>query len=298
MKRPFLLSLALWLGASAAAAQTLPISREEFEFLGWNDSCSVAVKYLGWPFVGDGVVDEPILTRIGTLTIPPGTTGQRVDWQLEADGSYSWKKSTVKKLLKHIAYEGYNQDGFIEDLHSWSIAHPADEILRSTATLSAAASTEWPPDTFVLSRVYFSPLGSCALTVFRLLDSDYDYFQFLLVRITDVSVRHLRAKHHVDYGRALLEEGEIEAALEETRIAAAVAPGYAHARFHYASLLSVTGRLKTALKELEAAIGIDLSFKKKAMNSIDFESLYKSNRFRFLTTGWEPIPYTYDRLRR
>ncbi len=270
-----------------------PIVREELEVIGWNDACSVAIQYLGYSRRVGNARPGPVFSRIGTLTLEPGSAAQQLKWFYETDGNYTWKKTVVKATMDGFAKKGYDREGFTERISTPLFDHPSTRVLTSTASLTGRTASGWPPRTYALNRVHYSPLGNCALTVFELKASGEDYFQFLLVRILDAGTRRKRARHHILYARGLLDKGEIDAALIETRTAASIAPESAHARYNYAALLALTGRLKSALKELETTIKKDSSYKKKAVKDIDFEELRRNHRFRFLTTGWKPLPPQY-----
>lgn len=280
-----LLFLAKILLSAAGAAHA--VDYETFSVLGWKyGSCSVALTHFGYPALGAAAVEEPVLVRVGRLTIAPGRVDAKADWLIANEGAYAYYASDVKNASNKLAAAGYVKAGFSETVRPDPVgAQPGlEEILRSTAALAASAARGWPNrQDYRISEIRYSPLSECALILYNLKDTKKDIFEYVLTRIASPQARQVRARAHVENALVLLNAGGIEAAAAETAIAARMAPEYALARYHQAMLLCLTGALTEALDELETALKLDPKFKSQARQERNFETLFKDRRFKGLT---------------
>ena len=64
------------------------------------------------------------------------------------------------------------------------------------------------------------------------------------------------AERHAERGCALCDEGRLDEAIVEFRLAVALQPDDADLRFDLGRLLDVVGRLEEAAEEYQAAIGL------------------------------------------
>lgn len=279
--------LLLFLAGLLPPAPARAVDHETLAVLGWKyGACAVALKHFGYPAPGAGMGEDPIMVRVGALSIPPGRAAAKPQWIIASDGPYAYYASDVKAALSKLAAAGYSRAGFIETVRPDPVApQPGLEaLLRSTAALSATAPGGWPDRwDYRLAEIFYSPLSDCALVVYRLKNTRKDIFHYVLTRTANARVRAARARAHVENGMLLLNDGEIDAALAETAIAARLAPESAPARYHHAMLLCLTGSLPEALEELEAALKLDRKLKVSAREERNFETLFKDRRFKKLT---------------
>lgn len=279
----------LWLLVSClarAGEAHLPpgVDQEKFFLIGWNRACSVALSRYGYPVLGEAIAEDPIMTRIGTLTIAPGSEAQRASWTLSLNGPRSWDPAAASKARSDLKRAGYVLPGLKETMRPDPIApgRGLEGILRSTEAFKAAPPSGWPKGDWAPSQIYYSSLDACGLLVYKNTASDRDFFRFLLVRIHHPSARPKRAAAHVTNGLLLLQQGDADGALAETAIAAEMAPENASARYHHGAMLCLKGFTKEALDELEAAVRLDRRYAAKAREDRDWEALSSYQRFQEL----------------
>lgn len=264
--------------AAPAAAQS--VEREDFAVVGWRPDCSVAINHLGFPYRGEAIYDEPVFTRIGTVTIPPGAERPRASWTVEWDGANTWKPEEARKALRQLVAAGFDKRGYEERIGEAVIEERPDlsELLRSTASLRAKAGAAWPAPPWKLTRIVYSPLTTCALVVY-----EHDRrFSYALARVHNTKVRPERARAHLTTGLLLFAKGDLEGALAETAAAAALYPDGAANRYHHAAMLSLSGELERAVEELREAVGLNPEYRAKAATDRDFENLQDLPAFRSL----------------
>ncbi len=226
---------------------------------------------------------DPIVTLIGSLSLAPGESQPEIHWLMTRDGLYTYEEADAKNARAYLAKHDYNRPGTVEKLLSLEERQPLEDVLLSTASLSAAAATGWPPPTFKLSEIHYSPLATCALLVYRFKESPRPYFQYILTRIKDPSIRKVRAQAHAANSVLLFERGDSPAALMEAKTAAELAPEFPPARYRHAAMLSLSGSLEESMEELAQALRRDKSLKAKARKNPDFENLKDNPRFQELT---------------
>lgn len=280
------LVLTLLLAAAPAAAQS--VEREDLAVLGWNKGCSVAVNHLGFPARGEAIYDEPVMTRIGTLTIGPGSQAVETYWSADWTGANTWKPDEARKLLTEFVASGYDFRGYVEKLRAEPAAPERPELeetLRSTATLAIRAKLDWPAPPWRLATINYNRTASCVLLIF-----EHDRrFQYLLTRIYDMKARPERARAHLTNGLLLFNRGDLEGALAETSIAASMYPTGAANRYHHAAMLALTGELDKAIAELREAIKLNPRYREQARTERDFENLRDLPDFNALvSTGSSP----------
>ncbi len=283
---------AFFLAVSAAPAAAQSVDHEVLKFLGWNAACSLAIAHYSYPYIGEAIANEPIVTKIGTLTIPPGKNKSRADWGISWDGSKTWRPMIAGKTMNDFGEAGYGRPGYVETIRPEPIARRPglEQLLRSTETLKARDRKGWPGKAWTLARIHYSPLTTCAFVLYELEEAQETFFNYRLVRIYNPAVRTQRARAHVENGLLLFKGGDIEGALEEMEIAAQLSPTTGPARYHHAALLTVSGHMDQALVELDAAIKLNPRYEKMALDNVDFDSLYNDARFKKLT-GQKPNPY-------
>jgi len=153
-----------------------------------------------------------------------------------------------------------------------------EALIRSTASFEFRQATTWPPRTFVLSKIHYSSLNTCALLLFHR-EAPEDAFRYKLIRV-GAQTRRLRARAHVINGLLLYrKEDDLDGALAETTIAAETDPDYGPGRYYHALLLAAHGRFDGALGELAAAVSLDQRFAQKAREAAEFEDLSRDQRF-------------------
>lgn len=272
---------ALLLALLAAPAAALDIEREEYAVIGWDAGCGVAVERYAYPVFGQAIHGEPVVTRLGTLSIAPGQNRTLTRWVLEADGPNTWDRHAIARTKRELRKKGYDRPGYPETIRdaAMSDAPGTREIILSSATL-AARPEFWPDADWRWGRAHYNPLTTCALIVF---EKPGQRYKFLLTRIYNPAVRDERARAHAANGRLLFDSGDLGGALEETGIAAALAPEIPLVRYHHAASLSLTGRLDQAMAELKAAVKLDRRYAQKAREDLDFESMRPRQDFQKLT---------------
>jgi hypothetical protein len=277
--------LFLLLGATNARAQ-LDYARETFEVIGWREGCSAAVALYGYPALGGaGISEDPVMTKIGTLTIAPGKKAQDLQWVIGLHGPFSWREKEVQRMIARLRAEGYTQPGIAELVGANQVAKVRDlpRLLLSTDTLKPEPGGPWPRRGWRWTEVRYNPLATCALFLYERKESGVTLHSFLMARLGNPAARADRAAAHVTNGLLIFELGDLSGAVSELDIASRLSPDNAAARYHHAALLALTGSDEQALDELEAAVGLNPEFKAKAKKDQDFETLRGVQRFRDLT---------------
>jgi tetratricopeptide (TPR) repeat protein len=271
------------LAALALPAAALDVEREEYKLIGWNDACSAALERYAFPKSGGATLNEPIMTRVGTLSIIARKPDVETRWALEAGGDGAYDKLAVEALRGELRKAGYDRPGFEEDIRDAALAEPPGPaaVILSTAILQARSGA-WPdPRRWRWGRTHYNPLGTCALLVYEQIGAR-GRFQFVLTRIDNARARADRARAHTTNGRLLLNNGDLAGALAETEIGARTAPEAGITRYHYAALLALSGRIDDAMRELLAAVERDGRLAGKAAKDEDFDALRKRQDFREL----------------
>lgn len=278
-----LLALGVAFGASPLAAQDIAVEREELAVLGWSDRCSVALKHLVYPKFGTAIHNEPVGTRVGTLTVEPGEQKGTARWFFEASGPNTFDAARVSSIEGQLAKLGYRRKGYAEVVRpDPSRAQPGlAETLLSTVTLRLRPGRDWPGPGWRWSGADYSPLGTCTLLIF---DSNEEPPRkaFLLARTYNPRVRLDRSRAHAQNARLLFSAGELERAAAEAGTAASLAPESAVSRYVNAAMKAMTGRDEEAVSELRAAIERDPRKRKEARSDPDFETLRQRQDFRDL----------------
>ncbi|MFH1724413.1 MAG: tetratricopeptide repeat protein [Elusimicrobiota bacterium] len=264
---------------------------DEFLFLGWNDACSVAIQYFGYPPAGQGLQGIPDRWRIGSFTIPPDDVDEEIYWAYRWKEGRHWDRTASEKATEKLLREGYTVSGRVETIRDAPTADQPglDEILHSTATFEIAYRMTWPPSQYRLTHVHYSPLGTCVFFVFRDLTAPRDGYRTKLARIHNPGVRRKRARAHATNGLLLYKQGvDLYAAEEELAIAVATDPDYPLGRYYHAMLLALHGRFEESLEDLKEAVARDPRYAKKAEEAVEFESLYRDQRFKAIVEGARP----------
>lgn len=275
------MNAALLLALLALPAAALDIEREEYAVIGWDAGCGVAVERYAYPVFGQAIHGEPVVTRLGTLSIKPGENRVRTHWALEADGPNTWDQRAIARTKRELRKKGYDRPGYPERIRDAPAADAPGtrDVLLSTETL-AARPEFWPDASWRLGAAHYNPLTTCALLVYEKAGERY---KFILTRVYNPAVRDERARAHAANGRLLFDSGDLDGALAETGIAAALAPEVPLVRYHHAANLALTGRLSAAVAELKAVIKLDPRYAKRAAEDLDFESLRPRQDFQKLT---------------
>lgn len=273
-------SLSLLLLAVPAFSQA--VDRETLRLIGWNKACSAAIERLGYPEIGQAIADEPVFTRIGTVTIEPGEEKSKEKWLRSWDGRRSFQPEEAHDALAKLKKEGYVLPGFTETLrHKVAPERDLPRLVSSTESFRSKSPGPWPGPGWRFEKVYYSPLAStCALLVYKKEDEKKDFFKILLVRVGNPAIRFDRAVSRTTNARILQEKGALPDALQDAADAAGFAPEHSVARYHHAAILYLSGRIENAVTELEEAIKIDRGLRKKARQDGDFSGLSWHPRFR------------------
>jgi tetratricopeptide (TPR) repeat protein len=252
------------------------VEREELSVIGWNNACSVAFSQYGYPALGQAAHDEPVRARVGTLTIKPGAQSSQASWDVDFEGAESWSAPQVKQAISQLAVAGYKNPGLVE-----TILPDSGDVLISTISLALRSTKGWPGPQWLWHQIFYSPLGDCGLFVFRKAHAEHPVYRTLLLRLYSPGARTKRAQEHLAAANRLLEDKmDLAAAVAEAEIAARMAPGFASARYRFAVMLCMSGRLDEAEGELAAALKLDPALKAQARADQDFESLRGSARFK------------------
>ena len=281
--------LPLLLAAAALAAPSadkLTIAREDWSVIGWNDACSVAVTRRAYPRLGDAIAGDPVMTRVGTITLRPGEEQPERLWTLELDGQLSWDGPAFRKAEQELRKAGWSRPGYSETISAGPIGSQPGlaETLLSTSTLRLRRKPHWPPSGWRWSAAHYNPLSTCALLVFETGEGGINH-RFLLARIHDPRARIDRARAHTENARLLLDAGELRRAAAEAENGARMAPELAITRYHHAALLALTGRPDEAMKELSEAVRLEPDYREKARLDRDFSELRPRQDFARLTGG-------------
>jgi tetratricopeptide (TPR) repeat protein len=279
-----LAALLLLLCAPSARAQ-LDYARETFELIGWREGCSAAVALYGYPALGQGMTEDPVMTKLGTLTIAPGKAKQDMQWVIALHGPFSWREKEVERAIARLRAQGYAQAGLSEPVGANQVSRVRDlpRLLSSTDTLKPEPGGPWPGRGWRWTEIRYNPLATCALLMYERRESGVLLHSFMLARLGNPAARADRAGAHVTNGLLIFELGDLSGAVSELEIASKLSPDNAAARYHHAALLALTGSDDQALDELEAAVGLNPEFKAKARKDQDFETLRGAQRFRDLT---------------
>ncbi|MBI4422934.1 MAG: hypothetical protein HY554_04375 [Elusimicrobia bacterium] len=252
---------------------------EEFAFLGWSKTCSAAIRHLRYPPSARGA--DPIWSRLGALSLEPDAERAQPRWLLStgSPGTH-WDPSRSEAASQVLAREGYGEPGFLETVRLGPAPALKDlAAVRTPATLDVAYRVAWPPKPHALSRVYYSALGNCALTVFERPGAPTDAYRYELVRLP-VEARRRRAQSHLNAAVLLYRsENDLYGALEEARVAATMDPRLGEARYRHATLLAAHGRFEEALRELTEAVKLDARHGASAKKALEFEDIRKQPRF-------------------
>lgn len=268
--------------ALGARAQNVDADHETFALLGWNKGCSVAIAHYTFPKIGEAIADEPVVTRIGTLTIEPGEENPRTRWELALDGKMTWDPRKAAAAKQTLAKAGYTLAGYKEIIRAAPVADTRDlpRLLLSTDTYKSKTTQDYPdPEQYRIAAVYYAPFASCGLLLYRDTTQRKDFYKEMLLRIETPLIRQDRALSHIDNGLLLLDQGDRVSAVAETAIAAQMDPSYAEARYKHAAMLNLDGQTDAAVDELAAAIKLDPALRAKAKDDEDFDSLKGFPRF-------------------
>ena len=275
-----ILSALLLLAAPTAA---LNIEREEYKIIGWSDACSVAIEHYAFPKLGEAIQDDPVTTRIGTLSITARNPNVETHWTLEADGANTYDKPAIERARQELRKAGDDRPGFDETILASATAGPpgSAELILSTAALGARTDL-WPDmRRWRWRRAHYNPLGTCALLVYEKI-GERDIFKFILTRTDNARARSDRGRAHATNGRRLFHAGELDSALAETEIGAGLAPELADTHYHYSAMLALKGLLDESMRELLIAAKIDRRSIEKAAKDEDFDSLRNRQDFQEL----------------
>lgn len=261
-----------------------PGKLEEFSFLGWGPSCSAALRHVKYPDKSEST-GEPKEWRIGSVSIPPDASKPREDWVMASAQSRFWDPSLAGNTAQRLS-RNHPQRGYVETVREAPLG-PSPELagLILTTAPFQTPPTRWPGPPFALRTVYYHPLGTCALLLFKEAGAGPKArFKWNLVRVLNPGVRKQRAHAHATNGILLYtKSSELDGAMEELAIAAHMDPNYPPARYHHALLLAAQGRMDEALPELKAAVKLDPKLAEEAWDSAEFELLRDDKRFLAIT---------------
>lgn len=283
---PVLLALLL---ASYASAQDNPKpesrarhGHEEVAVLGFNDGCSIAIRHFRFPRSVEGAQVDPVWGRLGTVSLDPEKRQPTVQWQLQVKEGFPYYKGYDAAAQDHLARVGYTHAGFVERIRPDPIAtgRGLEPIIRSTASLRVGYAVAYASAPYALSRIHYSPLGTCAFLVFERPGWPPNVHKYQLVRVP-LDARQERARAHLLNSLLLYRNhSDTYGALEEAAIAAATDPKTSENRYRHAVMLAVHGRFEEALKELREAVVLDRKWAQAAREAIEFEDLWKQERFK------------------
>lgn len=279
-----LISLLAFPAAAQPAAADLRAryGYEEVVVLAWNEACSIGIRHYRYPGSVEGAPVDPMWGRLGAVSLDPGETRAKVNWLLQVKPGYAYYKGYQTAAEDQLNRGGYTRNGFVERVRTEPVAsgRGLESLIKSTASLEVGYNVAYASAPHALSRVYYSPLGTCAFLVFERPGIPPDLFKYQLVRVP-VETRRKRAEAHITNALLLYKkDGDLYGALEEAEIAAGMDPRLAEARYRYAALLSAHGRFEEALKELREAVTLERSYAKTARAAIEFEDLWKQPRFK------------------
>ncbi|MDE2293764.1 MAG: hypothetical protein KGL53_16915 [Elusimicrobia bacterium] len=298
MPAPLLLALALSVPARAQTTTVVEVGTatrtgyEEFSVLGWGQGCSVALEYLRYPPQGQGLSGIPDAFRVGTLTLAPDADAAKERWVYDGS-SGGFSRRTLRAAEARLrGPERYERPGTVER-NRW--APVADQPGLAALLTSTEAFHTDPPLTgldprFRFKDVYYSPLLSCALFVFKDPDSPHDGTRWRLARLSDPGVRRKRARAHVS--NALLyyrNRADLYSAEAELAVASDMDPRYALARYYHAVLLTAYGRFDEALASLKVAVQQDGIWARQAREAPEFDPLRGDERFQAVLAAAAPL---------
>jgi tetratricopeptide (TPR) repeat protein len=277
----------LFLLALPAAAQQIDgvdVDHEVWKVLGWNDACGVAFEHFYYPVLGQAIASEPIGAHVGEAHIPPGSERYTARWVYSAEGATSWSAKDVVAAEKSLLKAGYNRRGFPELILDAPVGDQPglEEELHSTTTLAARVTKGWPPSEWRWTGGSYNPLGTCALLSYEKKDAPRHY-RLMLVRVYNSAVLHDRGFAHASNARLLFNEGNLDVAVQEADIAAALAPGLPVARYEHAAMMALTGKINEAADELAEAIKLNPKYAARAKDDIDFIDLRARDDFKDMT---------------
>ncbi|MBI5882049.1 MAG: hypothetical protein HZB91_02975 [Elusimicrobia bacterium] len=261
------------------------VDRETVHVLGWSKACSVAVEYFGFPGVGAGLFNEPISMQIGSIALQDPALKASEDWIINAEGKAVWDPDKAAKAVSKLKKTGFVLAGSSETVPAEPTGWPEiDAVLLTTRSLGAYSPSGWPAKDFRLHQIHYSPMGTCALLLYRWTGSkERDFFQFLLVRTRNPRAKIERAMAHLDLAIRLFDRGDLAGALDESGFAARAAPNDAEARYRHAAYLALSGYYEDAFDELSLSLRYEKKNKERARKDPDFEGLAKDKRFKTLT---------------
>lgn len=268
-------------GAMSPEEQRLKYGYEEVVVLGWNEGCSVAIRHFRYPAVVEGSQADPASGRMGTVTLEPDQSRAAVKWALQVKEGSPYTSHYAAATQTSLQRVGYTRPGYVERVRPEPVVPGKGfERLKSTGSLEVGYALPWASAPYAMSRIHYSPLGTCAFVVFERPGVPPNLFKYQLARVP-VEVRRKRAEAHVAHALALYHrQSDLYGALEEAEIAATMDPRLAQARYHYAALLATHGRNEEALKELREAVLLDDRYVKAATEAVEFEELRKQPRFK------------------
>ncbi|MBI5625263.1 MAG: hypothetical protein HY924_15910 [Elusimicrobia bacterium] len=275
--------LTLLLAGLPARAQ---VDRETLEILGWAKACSVAVEYYGYPALGNAIFTEPISMQIGSISLVEPKREPVVKWLIHADGKSVWDADKARKAEEKLRKSGFVLKGSSETLPGQPTGWPGvDQVLLTTRSLGAYSPSGWPQEKdFRLHQIHYSPMGTCALLLYRWTGAaNRDFFQFVLVRLRNPRAKVERALAYLDLANRLFESGDLDGALRASRLAASGAQRDAETRYKHAAYLALSGYRQEAIDELATALRYRRENRERARLDPDFEDLRKDKRFRLLT---------------
>lgn len=261
------------------------VDAEKLDILGWGDGCSVAVEHYGYPPPGPFLEDDPIMARIGVMSMAPGAAKETDQWMISLHGNTAWRKKEADKVLEFLNKKGYTKPGVVEEIGLNPVVDQRDlpRLLNTTDSLKATPGRAWPDKNWRWTEIVYEPLSTCALFIYELRGTGKPLYNYLLVRIGSNSARADRALAHLTNALLLLDKGDLNSALSESEIAARLEPDNASMRYHHAALMTLSGIVEPAVDELEAAIKLDSKYRARARKDKDLDDLRWHPRFKEIT---------------
>lgn len=271
---------------------------DEFTFLGWRDGCSAALQYFSYPPIGASMWGLPDTWLIGSVTIPPDTVNPKARWVSRGITAMAWNKDEAIQRTEELLREGYVAGGHVERIRDAKVADRPGlaHIIQSTTTFRLGYRTKWPPRRYKLREVHYSPLGTCAMLVFRYPRRPRRSYRWKLVRLLNPDVRRKRARAHVTNALLLYQETDLYGAEDELAIAADMDPEYPAALYHHARLLAAHGRFDEAIVSLGAAVDHDKRYGEKAKKAIEFVEIRRRPVFKDIVgrRRWQIFKTEFD----
>ncbi len=229
------------------------------------------------------------MTKIGTIDIPPGEEKSAAHWKANWHGAWTWKDKEADAVLKELSAKGL-KPGLFEELRDAPVVDDRDlpRLILTTDTLKISEPFTPPAAPWRWTKIYYEPVDACVFFLYEKTKPGGKipkiFYDYRLLRIHNVTARSDRALAHVTNGLLLLEQGDLQGGLEETAIAAALAPDYAPARYHHAALMSLSGvDPEATVDELEAAVKLDAKYGAMARRDKNFKNLRWHPKFQELT---------------